>query len=498
MPNYTAEYNGRKVTLTGDTPPTEKDFDAAFAQIDKQSSDGGEPINANNGVVSGGVQENALLDSAKGLTSGLTEIPRAIGKFTSPIVNPIVNAITYPISQGINTIKGKPTQSFRDYNTQQNNIQSQLNQGYKPKTGWGKTSKFIGSLLPYLPIKGGKLAVDGLTGAIQGGTSAINNNENPALGALQGAGISMATNGLLKGGGLAYEKGILPFGSMMSGVEQKNAQRALEAYKQGRSVFSKNVNQDELNKLGEIVGQEARNLDGQGSIPYNEVQNDIQDILSGYSTSGEINPVADAIKPQTNKFIQKYLDKYKPKVGETITMPDGQKITREEFNQLFDGMQPEDLHFSNTITKEGGDVPPSVLHDIKEAIYDNVKYDKKVGFKRTDRENGALKKIAKSQNQRLRDLSSEYAQANDNYSQMVNDLKAKEDFSNILKYKSPYIMARMGAPLVGAKASHNPLLMGFEFLTSPKLNQYGLQLYNQGTKIAPYLPRLITIGTTQK
>lgn len=457
-----------------------------------------QPIYANNGVVSGGVQENTLLDSAKGFTSGLTEIPRAIEKVTSPIINPIANAISYPFAQGINTIKGKSTRPFKEYNNQANNLQAQLNQDYKPQTGWGKASKFIGGLLPYLPIKGGKLAVDGITGAVQGGTSAINNNENPITGVLGGASISMLTNGLLKGGGLAYEKGLLPFGSMMSGVEQKSAQRALEAYKQGRSVFGKNVNQDELNKLGEIVGQEAKKLNSQGSIPYNEVQNDIQDILSGYSTSGEVNPVADAISPKLNKIVQKYLNKYKPQVGETIIMPDGQKITREEFNQLFDGMQPEDLNFSNTITKEGGKIPSSVLHDIKQSIYDEVNYDKTKGFRRTDRQNEALKKIAKSQNQRLRDLSPDYAQANDNYSQMINDLAAKEDFSGLLKYKNPYILAKIGAPLVGTKMSHNPLLMGLEFLTSPKINQYGLQLYNQGTKIAPYLPRAITAGASQK
>lgn len=460
--------------------------------------DGEQPIYADNGVVSGGVQENAFIDSAKGFGSGLTEIPRAIEKITSPIVNPISNAISYPISQGINKLKGKKTQSFRDYNNKNNELFNNLNQDYKPQTGWGKTSKFIGGLLPYLPIKGGKLAVDGITGAVQGGTSAINNNENPVLGALSGAGISMATNGLLKGGGLVYEKGIAPLGAYMSGVEQKSLQRALEANQQGRSIFDKNINYDELNNnLGGIVGQEAKKLDGQGSIPYTDVQNDINNSLTDYSTSGEINPVADALKSKLNR-IQKYLDKYKPQVGETITMPDGQTISRKEFNQFFDGLNPEDLNFSNIVTKEGGDIPPSVLHDIKQSIYDDVNFDKTKGLKRTDRENEAYKKIAKSLNNRLRDLSPEYAQANDNYAQMAGDLKAQQDFADPLKYKSPYMMARLGAPLLGAGLTHNPLMLGFELMTSPKLNQYALQLYNQGSKISKYLPRAITTGNSQK
>lgn len=465
--------------------------------------------------IQGSIEKNVLADAGNSLVSGLTEIPRAIEKVTNPVIEPIANAISYPVSQGINLLKGKSPQSFKDYNQQQNNLRNQLSADYQPQTGIGKVANFVGSLASTLLLpeanafKGAnllsKIGNRALTGAYQGGliggVNAENSNQNTLHGIGQGASIGGLVGGGLPIAGQAFEKGIAPLGGYLSGVDQKSIQRALEANKNGRSVFAKNVNQDELNNLGEIVGQEARNLDAKGSISYSDTKNDIQNALREYSTSGEINPVADALKGKLNK-IQKYLDKYKPQVEtvENVIMPDGNKFSRKEFVDEF-GMQPEEYTYAKTALEQnssGGDIPPSVLHDIKQSIYDDVNFDKTKGLKRTDRENEAYKKIAKYQNKRLRDLSSEYAQANDNYAQMAGDLKAKQDFSEPLKYKSPYMLARLGAPIVGAGLTHNPLVLGLELATSPRLNQSMIQLYNQGSKFSRFAPQVINTANNSK
>lgn len=507
MPNYTAQYNGRTVTLTGDTPPSEKDFDAAFAQIDNQPQ-----------RYEGHVEHtDQIADSAKGLWSGLTEIPRAIDKTLAPVVDPLTTAIDYPIAQGINILRGRKTQPFSTYKQQQDILKNASREDYQPQTGWGKASKFAGGLIPTLALpeakvfkgikafKGAKLLSKignmGLTGAYQGGliggVNAINNNQNVAQGVGQGATVGGLTGSLLPLGGAIYEKGIAPLGAYMSGVEQKSLQRGLEANQQGRSIFNKNVNVDELKGLGNIVGETAHQMDSKGTIPYEDINNGINDILNSYSVSGEVNPVADALRGKINK-IQKYIDRYKPQVDEVVKMPDGQTLTREEFVNEFN-MQPEDYHFADVAKQESNNgIKPSALHDIKQGIYDDVSFDQTKGFKRTDKQNEALKQIAHLKNEKLRELSPEYAQANDNYSEMARDLQAKADFQMPLKYKSPYMMARLSAPIFGSFAMHNPALLGLELATSPKLNQYGLQLYNQGTKIAPYIPRVVATGTNKR
>lgn len=449
-------------------------------------------------VIQGGVEQNVFLDSAKGAVSGLTEIPIAIEKTVAPVVEPIANAISYPFAQGINKLKGKETQSFRDYNQQQSDLQKGLRADYQPQTGLGTASKFIGSLLPTLALpqvnafKGAnllsKIGNMGLSGAYQGGliggVNAVNNDGNIPQELGQGALTGGLVGGGLPIGGAVFEKGIAPLGAYMSGVEQQSLQRALYANQQGRSIFDKNVNVENLSTLGEQVGNAARNIEGK--IPYNEMNNDINSALAEYSTSGEINPVADALRGKLNK-IQKYLDKY----GNKVEMPSGEKLSREEFIKIFDGLTPEELGY-NIIS---GEIPPAVLHDIKQMIYDDVSFDATKGFRRTDKQNEALKQIAGLNNRKLREMSSDYALANDNYSQMAQDLQAKADFQIPLKYKSPYMMARLSAPVFGSFATHNPALLGLELATSPKLNQYTLQLYNQGTKIAPYIPRATVLST---
>lgn len=244
MPNYTAQYNGRTVTLTGDTPPSEQDFDAAFAQIDNQ-----QPIQA-------GVEINKVVDSAKGLWSGLNDAPRAINKVLSNVSNPVINAVTYPVAQLKHEIQGTNTEPYSSFAQRHNNIRArQLDENsglYHPQTGWGKTFNAIGSFLPTLALpevnafKGTKLLSKignmGLTGAYQGGliggVNAINNNQNIGQGIGRGATVGGIVGGGLPIAGAAFEKVQPNIAQAMSGIPKESYQRALNGLKSGQDFFA--------------------------------------------------------------------------------------------------------------------------------------------------------------------------------------------------------------------------------------------------------------------
>lgn len=501
MPNYTAQYNGRTVTLTGDTPPSEKDFDAAFAQIDNQ-----QPIQA-------GVEKNVLADSTRSFGSGLTEIPRALDKLTAPVIDPLTNAIDYPIAQGINALKGRKTQSFKDYSQGQQIIKNALREDYQPKTGWGNVSKFVGGLLPTLALpeanafKGAnllsKLGNGALTGLYQGGliggVNAVNNNQNIGQGIGQGAKIGGLTGGLLPVGGALYEK-VAPSLGSIAGIGKNDYQVLFDNMKNPTSnmpvnrALLDNIIGRKSAKTGAIVGNEIEKLKSMPDINYNEINNLTQNTIDKYANGASINPTADAVRPDLNQ-IQKYIDNGN---GQTIELPNGQQLTQEEFAQLFDGLKPEEI---NAKVVESNGVKPIDLQAIKQDLQDKLDFNPD-NPTYTKQGSALLRDLQHQYKNKLEEINPELGKANKAH----QIAKSAEKFNKLLpqgKYHKARIAAEVAGlvPAIAGGLTHNPLMTSFgaiSTLFSPLTHGIPMAAYETGTKVAPYLPRVVATATKKR
>ena len=125
---------------------------------------------------------NPIADIAYSALAGLTEIPNAFEKLTHPLTKPLDRVIDNSVS----TILGKNPLS--DEKMEQ--LFNEAHNDYKPQTTAGGISKFIGGLAPYLlapELKGGQIVNGIAQGSVMGGTNAANANQNPLVGAGEGA-----------------------------------------------------------------------------------------------------------------------------------------------------------------------------------------------------------------------------------------------------------------------------------------------------------------------
>lgn len=462
------------------------------------------------------VEKNVLADSANAFGSGLTEIPRAIEKTLAPVVEPIANAISYPVAQGINKIKGKNTQSFKDYNQTQSNLQNKLRANYQPQTGPGKTLGFIGSLLPTLALpeakvfKGARLLNKignmGLTGTYQGGliggVNAINNNQNVKQGLRQGATIGGLVGGGLPVAGATFEK-VSPTLGSIAGIGKNDYQVLFDNMKNPTSNFPVNramldlVLGKKTSKTGAIVGNEIEKLKSMPDISYNEINDLTKNTIDKYANGASINPTADAVKADLDQ-IQKYIDNSSPQGNEIITMPDGNTFTREEFINEF-GTQPEKYTYAKIGSNNG--VKPIDLQAIKQDLQDKLDFNPD-NPTYTKQGSALLRDIQHQYKNKLEEINPELGKANKAH----QIAKSAEKFNKLLpqgKYHKARIAAEVAGlvPAIAGQMTHNPLMTSFgaiSTLFSPLAHGIPMAGYEIGTKAAPYLPRVATTATKKR
>jgi len=502
MPNYTANYNGKTVTLTGDAPPTEKDFDAAFSQIDSQPQftdsemntiNAGKPIEA---TIEASPLADKLNNPASNFVHGLSEIPRAVGGFVgNQVLRPLVGK------------KPLPSQDLQQL------YDNSLIAGQPAKTGIGKVAEFAGGLAPTLALpeanvfKGAGLASKignmGLTGAYQGGliggVGAQNNGQNPIEGIKQGALVGSAIGGGLPVAGQVFEK-VAPTLGSIAGINKNSYTTLFDNMKNPTSNMPVNralldgVLGKKSAKTGEMVGNEIEKLKTMPDLNRDEINNLTQDTIDKYANGATINPTADAVKPDL-KQIQKYLDEGN---SQLIQLPNGQTMTSEEFTQFFPDMKPEEI---NGKVIDLGGIKPMNLQVIKQDLQDKLDFNPD-NPTYTKQGSALLRDLQHQYKNKLEELSPELGEANKAH----QIAKSAEQFKNLLpqgKYHKARIAAELGGiiPAVAGGMTHNPFLSSFgaiSTLFSPLAHGIPMAGYEIGTKISPYLPRALTTGINQK
>lgn len=459
-----------------------------------------------NEPIQGGVEKNVLLDSAKGAVSGLTEIPRALSKISAPIVEPVSNAISYPVSQGINLLKNKPTQSFNDYSQEQNALQDKLNTNYQPQTTPGKISQFVGSLLSTLALpnvnafKGAgllsKIGNGALTGVYQGGliggTNAANNNQNVMQGVGQGAKIGSFVGGGLPVAGAAFKK-ISPALGSIAGIGKNDYQTVFDNIKNmpvTRALLNPILGTKSA-KTGEIVGNEIEKLKTMPDFDGKEINNLTQNTIDKYANGASINPTADAVRPELNQ-IQKYLDEGN---SQLVQLSNGQTMTSDEFAQFFPDMKPKDINAKEIDLSK---VKPMNLQVIKQDLQDKLDFNPD-NPTYTKQGSALLRDLQHQYKNKLEEISPELGKANKEHS----IAKSAEKFNQLLpqgKYHKARIAAEIAGlvPAVAGGLTHNPLMTSFgaiSTLFSPLAHGLPMAGYEIGSKVSPFIPRAVVTAT---
>jgi len=305
------------------------------------------------------------------------ELPRIIESLTSGIVDPVkstVSAITNPLidplidplfkSVGLPTSKEMPDTRF------------------KPNGAIEETFRFAGELLPSLLMKGGKVGLDALSGAVTGSTqSADRGNELGEIlkDAAIGAGINVAAGAGLKGAGAAFKKVQPLIAKGLSGIPIESYKKGLEKVKAGeilKPVDEKKFIElsNRINKVitenkdisGKDVGAEILGLTANERIPIEKVKELIENEISKSYRGADISARYEGAKPVINKIenLLKLRQGKSYKVGDEI-------LTQSEMEAA---NLPIDMF--PAATDEAATTSLSNLHQAKEMLQSEIPYNK--------------------------------------------------------------------------------------------------------------------------
>lgn len=386
--------NGKKAIIEyeGETPPNEQEVQSYLTEHPN--------------VLKGGVETNVFKDVAKSARSGLAEIPRAAGKASNEYLRPLIGK--EPLDeQRLEEEVLKPTGT----------------QKYEPQTGAGNVAQFISSIAPYFAMFPGATVGNVLkSGATAGGVSALNEDNNPIIGAAGGALNSLATMGALKGLGKGFDWGALKLSAIPEHIQKAATTKGskildyLKFLEEGnpniqlqelRGSIQKPFNLAQLvneSRLGKNVGQAKENLFNK----YNELSDIFQNKALQENNLLTVNPDISKAKNLLNKTVSDRQYKGNP--------------LEEKINSYIAEIE------------EG--VSPERASELINQIDDLIKYNKDLAsFNEFDK---SFQKIASGLRQGLRknldELSPELQQANKEFSQGITQeeaaaLKGIEPFS---------------------------------------------------------------------